>query len=106
MLSTPGTAALEVSTPAVSCVCLADRAQGLPGSLPWGMMLTFFTDYLSVNKGFSVQVCGGTAGMCRGSAGVQDRRDAERFMKQQVPLNHSWAMRHAGCGMRHASCEH
>jgi hypothetical protein len=38
------------------------------------MMLTFFTDYLSVNKGFSVQVCG-VAEMCNGSAGLQDRRD-------------------------------
>ncbi len=30
--------------------------QGLPGSLPWGMILTFFNDFLSQNKGFTVQV--------------------------------------------------
>lgn len=29
-------------------------AQGLPGCLPWGMLLTFFNDYLAQNKGLSV----------------------------------------------------
>eukprot|EP00798_Chlamydomonas_sp_ICE-L_P021214 gene21214-28123_t len=28
--------------------------QGLPGSLPWGMVLVYFNDYLSANKGFSI----------------------------------------------------
>jgi hypothetical protein len=28
--------------------------QGLPGCLPWGMVLTFFNDYLSYDKGLSI----------------------------------------------------
>jgi len=30
------------------------RAQGLPGCLPWGMLLVFFNDFLAQQKGFSV----------------------------------------------------
>lgn len=30
--------------------------QGLPGSLPWGMVLTYFNDFLAQQKGFTVQV--------------------------------------------------
>lgn len=33
-------------------------AQGLPGSLPWGMVLTYFNDFMSQQKGFTVQVRG------------------------------------------------
>lgn len=33
------------------CIC-----QGLPGSLPWGVVLTYLNDYLSQQRGFSVQV--------------------------------------------------
>ena len=29
-------------------------AQGLPGCLPWGMLLVFFNDFLAQQKGFSV----------------------------------------------------
>ena len=29
--------------------------QGLPGCLPWGVLLTYLTDYLAQNKGLSVQ---------------------------------------------------
>lgn len=32
----------------------AVAAQGLPGSLPWGMMLTYFNDYLSYDRGLSM----------------------------------------------------
>jgi hypothetical protein len=28
--------------------------QGLPGCLPWGMLLVFFNDFLAQQKGFSV----------------------------------------------------
>eukprot|EP00798_Chlamydomonas_sp_ICE-L_P009776 gene9778-7658_t len=30
--------------------------QGLPGSLPWGMVMVYFNDYLSANKGFSIPI--------------------------------------------------
>lgn len=30
--------------------------QGLPGCLPWGVMLTYFNDFLSQEKGFTVQL--------------------------------------------------
>jgi len=30
------------------------RPQGLPGCLPWGMLLVFFNDFLAQQKGFSV----------------------------------------------------
>lgn len=30
--------------------------QGLPGSLPWGMFLIFFNDFLAEQKGLSKQV--------------------------------------------------
>lgn len=29
--------------------------QGLPGCLPWGVLLTYLTDYLAQNKGMTVQ---------------------------------------------------
>ena len=28
--------------------------QGLPGCLPWGMLLVYFNDFLAQQKGFSV----------------------------------------------------
>ena len=51
--------------------------QGLPGSLPWGVMLTYLNDYLSHDKGFTVQAAtlmlllfglGGGAGVVGGGA--------------------------------------
>ncbi|KAG2490341.1 hypothetical protein HYH03_011288 [Edaphochlamys debaryana] len=55
-------------------------AQGLPGSLPWGMVLTYFNDFLHQQKGFTVQAstlvlllfgAGGAAGVVAGGAGGQ-----------------------------------
>ena len=31
-------------------------AQGLPGTVPWGMLNAFFVDYLHVQKGLTVEV--------------------------------------------------
>jgi len=30
--------------------------QGIPGSLPWGVMQTYINDYLHLNKGLSVEL--------------------------------------------------
>lgn len=35
------------------CTCCA-VLQGMPGSLPWGVLLTFLNDFLSQKKGLSV----------------------------------------------------
>ncbi|KAG2422826.1 hypothetical protein HXX76_015768 [Chlamydomonas incerta] len=52
-------------------------AQGLPGSLPWGMVLTYFNDFMSQQKGFTVQAAtlvlllfgaGGAVGVILGGA--------------------------------------
>ncbi|GLC48102.1 hypothetical protein PLESTB_000715300 [Pleodorina starrii] len=54
--------------------------QGLPGSLPWGMVLTYFNDFLAQQKGFTVQAAtgvllffggGGALGVIGGGAGGQ-----------------------------------
>ncbi|GLI68460.1 hypothetical protein VaNZ11_012882, partial [Volvox africanus] len=54
--------------------------QGLPGSLPWGMVLTYFNDFLAQQKGFTVQAAtvvllffasGGAVGVIGGGAGGQ-----------------------------------
>ncbi len=36
----------------------APSLQGLPGCLPWGMILTFLNDFFSQDKGLSVVVRG------------------------------------------------
>jgi hypothetical protein len=38
--------------PSNLCVCL----QGLPGCLPWGVLLTFFIDFFHEEKGGSIQM--------------------------------------------------
>ncbi|KIZ04154.1 major facilitator superfamily MFS-1 [Monoraphidium neglectum] len=54
--------------------------QAIPGCLPWGMMQTYFNDYLSQEKGFTVQVAtlvlllfglGGGVGIIAGGAAGQ-----------------------------------
>ncbi|EFJ46143.1 hypothetical protein VOLCADRAFT_93591 [Volvox carteri f. nagariensis] len=55
-------------------------SKGLPGSLPWGMVLTYFNDFLAQQKGFTVQAAtavilffgaGGALGVIGGGAGGQ-----------------------------------
>lgn len=66
--------------------------QGLPGSLPWGVMLVFFTDYLAQDRGLSVQAAtlivllfglGGAGGVILGGY-VGDQ--LYRIRKRYLPL--------------------
>ena len=38
--------------------------QGLPGSLPWGVLLTFLNDYLSHDKGLTTEAATGVRLLC------------------------------------------
>lgn len=68
-------------------------AQGLPGCLPWGMLLTFLNDYLAQNKGLSVATAttiilaigiGGSVGVIGGGILGQHLYNTKR--KWSMPL--------------------
>ena len=50
-----------VATPSNICVIM----QGLPGSLPWGVLLTFLNDFLARDQHLSIGVATAVSRSCR-----------------------------------------
>jgi hypothetical protein len=76
--------------------------QGMPGSLPWGVLLTFLNDFLSQQKGMTIAsatwVCHATYcdSSSQPSCSTQEKKaihlDAKAFIFGDMKVHHAWRL--------------